>query len=95
MCIIHSGIAYAIHIGIFNNNVHLSCAHQRTGQSNRANDNGQPDAEVSFSLNGLNERGILLSLWTSKMIQSSQISVRTKSVSARSPHDRFGGIVEL
>ena len=50
-------------------------------QSNRANDNGQPGTDVSFSLNGVNEREIWLSLWASKMIQSGQISVRTKSVS--------------
>ena len=48
-------------------------------------DNSQPGAGVSFSVNGVNELEILLSLWASKMIQSGQISVRMKSVSARSP----------
>ena len=44
-------------------------------------------AGASFSVNGVNEREILLSLRASKMIQSSQISVRIKSVTltAHSP----------
>ena len=57
------------------------------------NDKGQPGAGGSFSVNVLNEPEILLSLWASKMIQSGQISVRTKSVSAHSPYVRFVSMV--
>ena len=52
---------------------------------NNNNDKGQPGAGGSFSINALNEPEIWLSLWASKMIQSGQTSVRTKSASARSP----------
>ena len=48
------------------------------------NNNSQPGAEASFSVNKSNEPDILVSLWPSKMIQSGQISVHTKSVSAHS-----------
>ena len=41
--------------------------------------NGQPGAGASFSVNGVNEPEILLSLWTSKMIQSGQISQHARS----------------
>ena len=62
------------------------------------NNNSQPGAEASFSIsvNKSNEPDILLSLWPSKRIQSGQISVHTKSVSAHSsPYVHFGGVVEL
>ena len=49
------------------------------------NDKDQPGAGASFSVSGVNEPEILLSLWAFKLIQSGQISVRMKSVSARSP----------
>ena len=55
------------------------------GRKNIYNNNGQPGGRASFSVNGLNEPEILLSLWASKLIQTGQISGRTKSVSARSP----------
>ena len=56
---------------------------------NNNNDNSQPGATASFSLNGVNELEMLLSLWASKMIQSCQISVQ---VSSEPVH---GGVVEL
>ena len=61
------------------------------------NNNGQPGARDSFSVNRLNESEseILLSLWACRLIQSSQISVRMKSMSACSPYVRFGGYAEL
>ena len=59
------------------------------------NNNSQPGAGASFSVNRLNELSIWLSLWASKLIQFGLISVCTKSVSARPPYIHFGGVVEL
>ena len=42
------------------------------------NNNGQPGAAASFLVNRWNEPEILLSLWASRMIQPSQISVCMK-----------------
>ena len=47
--------------------------------------NGQPAAGVSFSVNRLNDPKILVSLWSSKLIEPDQIFVHMKSVSAHSP----------
>ena len=49
----------------------------------------------SFILSQRTEPGILLSLWASRMIQAGQLSARTRSVSARCPFVRFGGLVDL
>ena len=65
------------------------------GGGGGGSDNGQPGAGASFSLNGVNALEILLSLWSSKMIQSGQISIRTKSVTAVSTFSLTSALEEL